>query len=277
MKKAGIIATILITIVLIMAFSTSGDGFHSYMLKYSGGGPTGYSGDPASDFNNCTYCHSGVEAQTDTAWITSDIPGSGYLPNTTYTITATATSSGIEKFGFQISPQNSEGTLLGTLASSDSETALTSNSEYITHTSEGTTGSGSKTWTFDWTSPEPGTGDVTFYGAFNLANNDGRSSGDTIVLSTLAINESTTGIDGFLESDLDIKLYPNPASEVITLESDSRMLGSSYHVIDMAGRQVMSGSISSETMTLSISKLEPGLHYIHIGGQKKQTFKVMKQ
>jgi len=276
MKKAGIFAAILITTVLVMAFRSSGDGYHSSVFKYTSGGPIGYSGDPASDFLNCTYCHSGVEVQTDTAWITSDIPGSGYLPNTTYAITATATRSGVEKFGFQISPQNSEGTFLGTMASADSETALTSDTNYITHTSEGTAGSGTKSWTFNWTAPDPGSGELTLYGAFNLTNSDGRSSGDTVVLSSLAINESTVGINELTESNKGIKLYPNPASNLITFESDYKTIGSTYHVIDIAGRHIMTGEISNQSTVLIIDHFEPGMYYLHIGQQGDQAFQVVK-
>ena len=192
MKKTIIFASITVIITIIMAFTSGIDTGHS-SLKNSSGVQSGCSGDPASGSTNCTGCHSGPAAQLQADWITSDIPGSGYVPDVTYTITATATGMGHTKFGFQVSPQNSSGTILGTLVNTGSETKLTSNQKYITHTSMGTSGSGSKAWTFNWTAPAPGSGEVTFYGAFNIANGNNSSSGDTIMLSTLSVKESATG------------------------------------------------------------------------------------
>ena len=274
MRKAGILAAMFIATLLVMAFRFHGEHTH-FTLKYTSGGPVGHSGDPASG-ENCTNCHSGVEAQMASDWIVSDIPESGYLPNTTYSITATATGSGHTKFGFQISPQNSGGTFLGTMISTDVETALTSNPNYITHTADGTGGEGAKSWTFDWTAPDPGSGDVTFYGAFNLTNNNSRSDGDTIVLSTLTVteHEGPTGINDISAGHRGITIYPNPATGIITFVADYSMLGSAYHIIDVAGRQVMTGEITSISNTLTISHLATGVYYIHLGQEKTQAFRV---
>src|SRR5204863_8988529 len=93
-------------------------------------------------------------------------------------------------FGFEISPQSITGTLLGTLMiTNTTETQLVGANKYVTHKLAGTTGAGSKTWNFNWTAPVAGTGNVTFYGAFNVANNSGNSSGDTIYKSTLVVSE----------------------------------------------------------------------------------------
>jgi hypothetical protein len=123
-------------------------------------------------------------------WITSNIPASGYVPGNTYNITATATRAGHVRFGFEVSPQSPTGVLLGTLiVTNTTETQLVGANKYITHKLAGTTGSGSKTWNFNWTAPVAGTGNVTFYGAFNCANNSGTSAGDTIFKSTLLVSE----------------------------------------------------------------------------------------
>lgn len=139
------------------------DAFNNNVFTYTGGAPTGRTGSPG-DGASCS-CHNSPVAKT--GWITSDIPTAGYTPGTTYTLTATCTNANQSKFGFEISPQNSTGTLLGTLiATNTTETKLIGSGKYITHTSSGATGSGSKVWTFQWTAPVAGTGTVTFYGSF---------------------------------------------------------------------------------------------------------------
>ena len=104
------------------------------------GPPAGYTGSPG-DGQNCASCHSS-SVQTITGVITSNIPASGYMPNQTYTITASLSQTGINRFGFQISPQNTSGTKLGSLIVTNStETSLSGSGKYIQHKSPGTLGS----------------------------------------------------------------------------------------------------------------------------------------
>ncbi len=92
------------------------------------GAADGHTGSPA-DGQTCftSGCHVGAPT-TVTNILTSNVPTEGYTPNTSYTITVTLTGSGSK--GFQVSPQKTDGTLLGSLTA--------------------------------------GTGDVNFYGAFAI-------------------------------------------------------------------------------------------------------------
>lgn len=167
------------------------------MIFSSENGPSaGFCGAPSDGGTNCTNCHNTYSAITSAGWITSNIPASGYVPGSTYTITATATYSGLVKFGFQISPQNASGTKLGTLVITDAtNTQLIGSSKYVEHKLAGTTGTtGFHTWNFNWIAPAAGSGPVTFYGAFNCSNNNSSSSGDHIVLSTTSVTEHTCNL-----------------------------------------------------------------------------------
>lgn len=156
------------------------------------GAVAGVANDPSSGNATCTNCHSGTAttATPSQAAITSTIPAAGYTPGTTYTITATVNYTGRSMFGFQISPQNSAGTKLGTLINTGSQTKLVGSSKYITHTQAGISGSNTKSWTFDWTAPAAGTGAVTFYGAFMAANNNGGTGGDIVYKTSYSVAEA---------------------------------------------------------------------------------------
>ena len=80
------------------------------------GAPSGNTGSPA-DAHTCARsgCHPGTATNINSI-ITSDVPPTGYIHGTTYTITATVSDPNLVKFGFEISPQSISGTLLGTLA-----------------------------------------------------------------------------------------------------------------------------------------------------------------
>ncbi|MEO6168487.1 MAG: choice-of-anchor V domain-containing protein [Chitinophagales bacterium] len=184
------------------------------------GAPTGNTGSPA-DNKTCAQvaCHPGPATPISEVF-TSDVPETGYVAGSTYTITATVSDPALVKFGFQISPQNTAGTLLGTLALVDADkTKFTSSAnKYITHKSTGTSfPSHSASWSFAWTAPATGTGDVTFYGAFNFTNNNNNSTGDVIHTSTLTVSES---LEAGINEEIDLaslNIYPNPVADQLHL------------------------------------------------------------
>jgi len=144
---------------------------------FPSGSPAGYTGSPG-DGHDCTDCHNG-SASTVTGWITSNIPADGYTPGNTYTITVTVSGSGQK--GFEVSPQNITGALLGTLMAG-TNSHLVGNGKYVTQNSK--TNANPATWSFSWTAPQTGTGSVTFYGAFTVSE-------PVTKLSTLVVAEYT--------------------------------------------------------------------------------------
>jgi hypothetical protein len=215
MKKTITLSSItLLAIMLII--QTTGNNAHSN----GSGSPAGRTGSPADGATcNGSNCHGGSTTPSATQIISSNVPGLGYIAGQTYTITATCTQAGINKYGFQISPQSMNGTLLGQLVVTNATTTKIVGSKYITHTSSGTAGMGTKTWTFNWVAPAAGTGDVTFYGCFNFSNSSSTASGDIIRTSNLVISEdvTTSGIAPVDGDPLGAILYPNPILNDATL------------------------------------------------------------
>jgi hypothetical protein len=167
----------IIAVLLLTAF---GNPHSPKNPEHSSGAPAGYTGSPG-DGKNCTQCHGGT-ATTQAGIITSNIPSQGYTAGSSYTITVTVTGSGNK--GFEVSPQNPSGTLLGTLTAGSGNHLTGSNSQDCTHSSPI---SGSPAiWNFTWTAPSAGTGTVTFYGAFAITQS-------TTKLSTLVVNENPGG------------------------------------------------------------------------------------
>lgn len=181
------------------------------------GSPFDVSGQTCSQ----TDCHSGgATALTDI--ITSNVPASGYVPGSVYTITATLTDPNKTRFGFEMSPQTSTGALAGTVSITDAArtkfTFPSIGNKYVTHTLAGTDApSHTASWSFNWTAPTEGTGDVTVYGCFNFTNRDSTKNGDEIHTSTLTIPENVDGMnDPIIISSLDV--YPNPVASTLQLD-----------------------------------------------------------
>lgn len=155
----------------------------------SSGSPGGKSGSPGDAGATCVQCHSGTVNATS-GWITSNIPPSGYVPGETYQITATGTHSGVGRFGFELTAENTSGGKVGTFAITDApRTKLINQGNAVTHTFNGTTVSGnSSSWSANWTAPGTDIGQIRFYAAFNAANGNGNTSGDVVYTSTLFVD-----------------------------------------------------------------------------------------
>ena len=243
----------------------------------AGGAPIGKTGSPG-DGSNCTGCHSGV-ATTSAGLITSNVPVTGYIPGNTYTITATIAVAGINKYGFEISPQGTTATQKGTLVVTNAtETKLVgTTAKYITHKSTGTAGTGSKTWTFDWIAPAAGSGNAILYGAFNAANGNGTNSGDQIFLSSLLIQENlSTGISEMVNNSDHWVIYPNPCKEQLTISSIlPENENYNLEIVDVTGKQmkVITNETSYQHQQIDMTDLPNGIYVLIIDSKKGRAVK----
>lgn len=176
MKKSYPYLFVLVTPVILL------------LMSYSAGSPGGRTGSPGDNGNTCTQCHTG-SATTMMGWITTNVPPNGYTPGQTYTISATGTHSGVVKFGFELTVEDSQDNKVGTLQITDpTRTKLINNNKAVTHTSNGTTPTGnSSSWSMNWVAPFGVPGNIGIYAAFNAANGNGTTSGDVIYKSSLFI------------------------------------------------------------------------------------------
>lgn len=189
--------------------------FSSDFGKRDGTEP-GFTGSPGDSLKTCVVCHGGV-AITVSNWITSTVPASGFVPGERYTITATNTAQGHNRFGFSVSPQDIVGNLLGTIIITDTnQTKTVGNEKYVTYRSAGVDGKDAKSWSFDWIAPE--VNEVVFYGAFN-SNHDGHKGSDVTYLSQLKLFKQGFTAVKELGSQNHFKVFPNPATQFIWIES----------------------------------------------------------
>lgn len=78
------------------------------------------------------------------------------------------------------------------------------------------------------------------------------------------------------QSQMNISVYPNPAGDFITVKTNSGFQSSPYFITDLAGRQVLSGKLNSEENFIEISKFEKGIYLFQVAGQRRRSFKVIK-
>lgn len=264
--------------------------FSQSLFSNRAGAPIARTGSPFDNSGvscNAGGCHTGSPVVQETGWITSTIPGAGYTPGNTYTITATATSGSLVRFGFEISAQTSTGLQAGTNIITDvtnTRLAGAANPKYVTHTTTGSnaaTTPGSKTWSYNWTAPLSGTGTVTFFGAFNCTNNSNSTAGDVVHLSSLIVSEDITGSwTSAADESYSFDIYPNPASEQITLSLiPKQSMKYTAQLVDVNGRavkylltdEVISGS--EKTLLLNVEDVEPGIYFLMLRSEESAAAK----
>ena len=266
--------TIVLTMLLMAGMAY--DYNHNAAHTFSNGAPAGHTGSPADGVSCATYgCHAGGPNQTnESVDVTSDIPGSGYISGTTYELMVTMTKSGGQKFGFQLSPQDNAGAEVGALIAG-SGTAI-AGGHYMTHAPGSTTASGgTKTWTFQWTAPTAGTGNVNVYYAGNFTNNMNNASGDVIVTGSLVVNESNVGIS---EAELaSISVYPNPVIDeihVAAIDVDEEIM---ITLFSMDGKKVLEETHEGGEVIIDVASksLNTGVYFLHLEVDGKSTVKKM--
>ena len=72
-------------------------------------------------------------------------------------------------------------------------------------------------------------------------------------------------IDGIntIEADhVDALIFPNPASDVVTIEVSKSLIGGTYKLIDYSGRTALTGSINSLSSQLNVADMARGSYYL---------------
>lgn len=185
--------------ILVAVFTAAMVSITSVSLTNSGGAAGGRTNAPGE--SNCTGCHSGTLQTSGTNFnnvsLTNNFTGGGYIPDSTYTITLSYTQSGKSKFGMQLTCLDGSNLMAGGFANTSTATSITSSvisggtRSYVRQTSSGNSGTGGRSWSFEWTAPSTNKGDLTLYTVVNSANNNGGTGGDIIIAREFTLSPSS--------------------------------------------------------------------------------------
>ena len=255
-KSIYILSTALIIMVSMISMISS--------TTHAGGSPGGYTGSSA-DGKTCTTCHSGTAIPVN-SWITTNIPASGYVPGATYTITITGTHSGVARFGFEMTAENSQNNKVGSFTITNTTKTKLVSSTQVTHTGNGLTPTNdSNTWSVDWTAPAGSTGDVTFYAALNAANGNMGTSGDVIYTTSTVVTEgSSIGVEN-ISANQDIKLFPSTVDNTFNLKWNTVKI-QQLAIYNISGKLVKKMSLenSQNSKSVDVSQLAKGSYFVYL-------------
>lgn len=248
------------------------DSAYNQAHTNSTGAPAGRTGSPGDNGLTCASagCHSATATVGSNLFLTG-VPAAGYNPGQTYTVQVNFSGTGNK--GFQISPQNQAGALLGELintsTSGNQGTHTVGGGKYITHRLAQSTASGS--WTFQWRAPAAGTGPVTFYGAFANGRNGSLRTQAITVQENLAASVAEAGkLQHF-------RMYPNPVNDRLTLsyslERSEKVIIKMYDITGREALQLLNETQEAGEHQLSYDlkpQLNAGMYFVSVdaGGKR---------
>jgi hypothetical protein len=86
------------------------------------------------------------------------------------------------------------------------------------------------------------------------------------------INYQVEGIDEIENSSL--KVYPNPAYDRVTLQCDATLIGNTYVIYDVTGREIIQGKVVGITTDIAIEQLSRGEYILKIGNDRVKIAKL---
>ncbi len=232
--------------------------------------------------STCSTCHnSGSFGEPQLAITFSDENGdeanpTSYRPGQTYTVTVAVghTMTAPAATGFQSQILDASNNVAGVMGSPGAGVQISSGPagsgrQYAEHS----TPNADSTFTFEWTAPEAGAGEVKMYVVGNLVNRAAGTSGDNGSTSPtiLTFEEGTpvsTRNPGFSET----RLFPNPADSPVSLSVRPDVAGDyTLRVLDIAGRELNRNSLrltaGNETIAVPTASLQPGIYLVELSGE----------
>lgn len=191
--------------------------------KISPGPPLGMTGAPGE--GTCIGCHY-------TYGGTNSIPNLGpgrvqitglpayYTPGQRYAVTVTviANESAVNRWGFELTALDVQGSSAGELTVTDAARVLKRSGSildqprtYLSHNDEAGTNlgrTGANSWSFNWTAPDSSVGEIMFYATGNAADGQVTPEGDYIYATLAAVKppapvittQALTGLSSFLSA-----------------------------------------------------------------------------
>lgn len=252
---------LLSSIILAGAFLLATNTYHSYPDNP----PTGKTGAPGE--GTCLDCHSGTNtSNSSSVTITFSGTNNTYEPGQTYTITVDV-SAGVNRYGFQAIALNSSNGMAGSFTVTDgarTQIRTSGSKAYVSHKQGGTGATNQATsWSFDWTAPAAGTGDVTVYSSVLAANSNGTTSGDNLHLKSLTLSEATsTSVNDLSTENQVINLYPNPSTHLIQVNSEFNNI----QIYNLNGQLLQQHNNLGTPITHNLPK---GIYQVVLGGPNR--------
>lgn len=237
----------------------------------AGGNNGAVTGAPGENGGSCGQggCHSAGNFNPSLDLFLIDENGDAsnkYIPGANYTVSLKINTSGLPSgYGFQmVCLEDTEETSTGTFSDlPDGVSNVTLlNRDYVEQFNIIPVDS----IPLNWTAPEKGTGDVTFYAIGNAINANGNSGGDGVARSSFSFEEAEESSTDNSDLDAQYSLYPNPVSRFLNVSGPSSDIDLSIY--DMNGNKVVEKQNAEQ---VDCSALTPGMYLVEMRNSQKES------
>jgi hypothetical protein len=252
---------------VILLFTAFSGVLYLSLTSYSSGPASQGIGHVAASGCGGGGCHGSATANTvvGIAVMDGSTPVTGsYNPGKTYRVTVTGTNNTHSLYGYQFSARTSANGTAGTylnIPGGSKQSNASSALKVIEHSAPISAASGLSV-SFDWTAPATGTGNVTLALSVNAVNGNGNTSGDEFNTVTTTLSESSTSVAAVAK--LAAAVYPNPATEQITVKLNSSNKNTLVHVYDMMGRMIHAESTNTNSVSINTAAYAKGMYTLQV-------------
>jgi hypothetical protein len=101
----------------------------------------------------------------------------------------------------------------------------------------------------------------------------GAEFGSTLYLDEVHFNDTVAVVNGIndINAGAAVSAYPNPANSTVNIVVAQNEVGSAIQLIDLAGREVYNGTLSSTSTAIDTRNLESGIYAIRIASNDHLT------
>jgi len=184
---------------------------------------------------------------------------STYEPGESYRVNLNISANGASGYGFMIVCLDENDQAVNNWGTPPSQIRNVNlfGRDYLEHT----TRLESSSFDFDWTAPDSGSGEVTFYAAGNAVNGNNSNSGDDANTTSSTFAESVmSSVDD--EKREVVQIFPNPVKDQLTVISTDDY---AVELINMLGKPVIKQSWLGQTHNMiDMGSLSPGSYLVRI-------------
>jgi len=111
-----------------------------------------------------------------------------------------------------------------------------------------------------------------------VVSGDFASAGNDTILKTINGGGLTTEVKNQSQNLVYYKIYPNPSSDKITIETSAKLTQSELSILNINGQELMTRQITEPLTQINISNLPNGIYFVRVtGDQKVHVEKFLKQ
>ena len=214
-----------------------------------------FTGSPVSS-GTCAGCHQGGNFAPipQIQLMENGLSVDKYVPGQTYQVNLTIDASNFPSgFGFQmigLDANNAQVGIFGTLPTG-TRFAKVNDRNYFEHSRRLSQNS----FMIDWTAPDMGAGDITWYAVGNAVNANGNTFGDAVATTSLLVIEDNGVAVEETQLSRSISIYPVPAEDWITLTLEHADQNyTETQIFDLSGQLLL----QSSDLRINVSMLNAG-------------------